>query len=77
MKPRTIEKLLYKIAAILVVAGAVIRILHLSATGLGLYLILAGHLAGVAAILLYMKYVNSLEEQNKTHNQSEKQLEHK
>ncbi|MDX5421915.1 MAG: hypothetical protein LPK07_06800 [Hymenobacteraceae bacterium] len=65
MKQRTIEKLLYKIAALLVVSGAVIRILHLSDNYLGLYLMLAGHILGIIAIFMYMKYVNNLEQKNK------------
>jgi hypothetical protein len=61
MRTRKVEKLLYKVAALLVVAGAIIRIFHLSNTGLGLYLILAGHVAGITAIFMYMKYVNDKE----------------
>ncbi|PRY13713.1 hypothetical protein CLV24_10583 [Pontibacter ummariensis] len=61
MQLRTIEKLLYKIAVLLVILGAVVRFLHLSENYLGLYLILAGHIAGVVAIFLYMKYVNDME----------------
>ena len=61
MKERTIEKLLYKIAVLLVVCGAVVRFLHLSENYLGLHLILAGLITGVIAIFLYMKYENEME----------------
>lgn len=66
MKPRTIDKQLYKLAALLVVVGAVEWILNFSDSHLGLHLILAGHLIGITAIFIYMKYVNDLERNNQT-----------
>ncbi|WP_439880282.1 hypothetical protein ACSX1A_14090 [Pontibacter sp. MBLB2868] len=77
MRTRTIEKLLYKIAAFLVLIGAIIRIMHLSENNLGLYLILAGHVAGVAAIFMYMKYVNDMEQQKHVSKESTQQLSNK
>ena len=62
MKDRSIEKLLYKIAALLVVCGAVVRILGLSENYLGLHLILSGLITGVIAIFMYMKYENEQEQ---------------
>ena len=62
MKDRNIEKLLYKIAVLLVVCGAVVRFLHLSENYLGLHLILSGLITGVIAIFLYMKYENEQEQ---------------
>ena len=73
MKDRNIEKLLYKIAAILVVCGAVVRILGLSDNYLGLHLILSGLITGVIAIFLYMKYENE-QEQKKVAMKDKQQL---
>lgn len=66
MKDRNIEKLLYKIAALLVICGAVVRFLNLSDNYLGLHLILSGLITGVIAIFLYMKYENELEQKRTT-----------
>lgn len=73
MKDRNIEKLLYKIAAVLVVCGAVVRILGLSDNYLGLHLVLSGLITGVVAIFLYMKYENE-QEQKKVDVKDEQQL---
>lgn len=62
MKDRNIEKLLYKLAALLVICGAVVSFLNLSDNYLGLHLILSGLITGVVAIFLYMKYENDLEQ---------------
>ncbi|MEJ8803102.1 hypothetical protein [Pontibacter sp. H249] len=73
MRPRTLEKLLYKAAILLVIAGAFIRFIHAPDSNTGLYLILAGHAAGVAGILLYMKHANEQDRQH--HNTETKQYE--
>ncbi|MFD3003779.1 hypothetical protein ACFS7Z_25710 [Pontibacter toksunensis] len=73
MKDRHVEKLLYKIAAVLVVCGAVVRILGLSDNYLGLHLILSGLITGVIAIFLYIKYENE-QEQNRAAMKDEQQL---
>ncbi|MCX2739566.1 hypothetical protein [Pontibacter anaerobius] len=65
MKDRTIEKMLYKIAALLAVIGIVLRMLLPSENYLGLYLILAGHILGVAGIFMYMKHTNEMEHEQR------------
>ncbi len=62
MKDRIIEKLLYKIAALLVVCGVLACFLNSSGSYFGLHLILSGLITGVIAIFLYMKYENELEQ---------------
>ncbi|GAA4442377.1 hypothetical protein GCM10023188_42010 [Pontibacter saemangeumensis] len=62
MKDRNVEKLLYKVAAVLVLSGIVIRLFILPENFLGLYLTLSGLITGVAAIFLHMKYINELEQ---------------
>lgn len=73
MKDRHIEMLLYKIAAFLIVCGAVVRILGLSDDYLGLHLILSGLITGVIAIFMYMKYENE-QEQKKVAMKDQQQL---
>lgn len=74
MKPRTVEKQLYKVAALLVIIGAVERMMSLSEGYLGLYLILAGHVVGVTAIFMYMKYVNDMEQESQALKEKSRQL---
>ena len=62
MKDRNFEKLLYKLAALLVLSGIIIRLFILPENLLGLYLTLSGLITGVVAIFLHMKYVNVLEQ---------------
>ena len=62
MKDRNFEKLLYKLAALLVLSGIIIRLFILPENLLGLYLTLSGLITGVVAIFLHMKYVNELEQ---------------
>lgn len=75
MKDRIVEKLLYKIAVLLVICGAFIRFLELSENYLGLYLILAGHVLGVVGIFMYMGYVNNMEQKQEAIKRSARQLE--
>jgi nitrate/nitrite transporter NarK len=63
MKDSKFEKLLYKMAALLVVFGAVVRFLNLSDNYLGLHLILAGLIIGAAAIFVQMWHQNQSEQQ--------------
>lgn len=77
MKPRTIEKQLFKIAALLVVIGAFERILGLSENAIGMYFILAGHIVGVVAIFVYMKYINDTERENQAMQDESRRLHHK
>jgi uncharacterized membrane protein YidH (DUF202 family) len=77
MKDRTIEKILYKIAALLAVVGIVLRILQPTDNYLGLYLILAGHILGVAGILMYMKHINEMEQEQESAHKPIKQLQKK
>lgn len=62
MKDRIIGKLLYKIAALLVVCGLLACFLNSSESYFGLHLILSGLITGVIAIFLYMKHENELEQ---------------
>ena len=62
MKDRSIEKLLYKIAALLVVCGILACFFPSSESYLGLHLILSGLITGVVAIFLYMKHENDMEQ---------------
>ena len=71
MKDRNAEKLLYKVAAVLVLSGIAIRLFILPDNFLGLYLTLSGLITGVAAIFLHMKYINELE-----HRESPLEKEH-
>lgn len=66
MKDRNFEKLLYKVATLLVLSGIAIRLFILPENLLGLYLILSGLITGVAAIFLHMRYINETE-QEKAH----------
>ena len=66
MKDRNVEKLLYKVATLLVLAGIAIRLFVLPENLLGLYLILSGLMTGVAAIFLHMRHINETE-QEKAH----------
>lgn len=66
MKDRTIEKMLYKFAALLAVVGIILRVLQPADNYLGLYLILAGHILGVAGILMYMKHINEMEQEQES-----------
>ncbi|OKL42005.1 hypothetical protein [Pontibacter flavimaris] len=77
MKNRTIEKMLYKAAALLAVVGIVLRLLQPAENYLGLYLILAGHILGVAGILMYMKYANEIEQERQTTREPVQQLQKK
>ncbi|MBC5993689.1 hypothetical protein [Pontibacter cellulosilyticus] len=70
MKSRTLEKLLYKAAILLVIIGAFVKFMYSPDSNFGLYLILAGHAAGVAGILLYMKYSCSQERQSQLHKEN-------
>ena len=63
MKDRNFEKMLYKLAALLVLSGIAIRLFILPDNLLGLYLTLSGLITGVAAIFLHMKHINELEQQ--------------
>ncbi|WP_299819656.1 hypothetical protein [uncultured Pontibacter sp.] len=74
MRSRTLEKLLYKAAVLLVIIGAFVKFILSPATNLGLYFILAGHVAGVAGILMYMKYANDLDRQHQAPEENLKQL---
>ncbi|WP_276499012.1 hypothetical protein [Pontibacter litorisediminis] len=62
MKNRTLEKVLYKVAALLALVGIVLWAVQPEGDYLGLYLILGGHILGVAGILLYMKHSNEMEQ---------------
>ena len=73
MKDRNFEKLLYKLAALLVLSGIIIRLFILPENLLGLYLTLSGLITGVVAIFLHMKYVNELE-QKQAHIKEERHL---
>ena len=73
MKDRNFEKLLYKLAALLVLSGIIIRLFILPENLLGLYLTLSGLITGVVAIFLHMKYVNELE-QKQAHINEERHL---
>lgn len=73
MKTRTLEKLLYKAALLLVIAGAFVTFIYSPGSDFGLYLILAGHMAGVAGILLYMKYANNKDRQEQLNRENVKQ----
>ena len=75
MRSRTLEKLLYKAAILLVIAGAAVIFILPPESNLGLYLILAGHAAGVAGILLYMRYANEQERQHQLQNEETRQYE--
>lgn len=75
MRSRTLEKLLYKAAIMLVIIGAFVKFIHSPDSNTGLYLMLVGHAAGVAGILLYMKYANEHERQNQESEEKLKQLE--
>lgn len=77
MKPRTIEKQLFKIAALLVIIGAFERIIGFSENAIGMYFILAGHIVGVVAIFMYMKYVNDTERENQPVKDGSQRLHHK
>jgi nitrate/nitrite transporter NarK len=66
MKDSNFEKLLYKMAALLVVCGAVVRFLDLSDNYLGLHLILAGLIIGAAAIFVQMWHQNQSERRKHT-----------
>ncbi|WP_266202957.1 hypothetical protein [Pontibacter kalidii] len=77
MRNRTIEKMLYKFAALLAVVGIVLRLLQPSDNYLGLYLILAGHILGVAGILMYMKYATEIEQEQKTMQEPVQQMQKK
>ncbi|GAB3536968.1 hypothetical protein GCM10027443_28670 [Pontibacter brevis] len=74
MKDRNIEKLLYKLAAFLVICGAVVRFLHLSDNYLGLHLILSGLITGVVAIFMYMNHENELEQKRAASKERQQQL---
>lgn len=63
MKDRNLEKMLYKVAALLVLSGIAVWLFVLPENLLGLYLILSGLITGVVAIFLHMKYMNELEQQ--------------
>lgn len=77
MKDRTIEKMLYKIAALFAVVGIILRMLQPSDNYLGLYLILAGHIMGVVGIFVYMKHINDIEQEQKAMQEPVKQLQRK
>ncbi|WP_299756568.1 hypothetical protein [uncultured Pontibacter sp.] len=77
MKDRTIEKMLYKIAALFAVVGIILRMLQPSDNYLGLYLILVGHIMGVVGIFVYMKHINDIEQEQKAMQQPVKQLQRK
>ncbi|ARS36427.1 hypothetical protein [Pontibacter actiniarum] len=77
MKDRTIEKLLYKAAALLVICGTLVRILQLSDNYLGLYLMLAGLVLGATGIFRHMGYINSLEQRQKAMKNTAQQLKNK
>ncbi|MBF9251985.1 hypothetical protein I2I11_01635 [Pontibacter sp. 172403-2] len=57
-------KWLYVAAALLIVAGAAVCLLHLSIHDLGMHLVLAGHLFILTAILLQMKQIRDMENRN-------------
>ncbi|PTX12232.1 hypothetical protein C8N40_11430 [Pontibacter mucosus] len=63
MQNRTVEKMLYKVAALLAIVGIILRLTQPSENYLGLYFILGGHILGVAGILLYMKHANETEQE--------------
>ena len=73
MKDRNLEKMLYKVAALLVLSGIAVWLFVLPENLLGLYLILSGLIMGVVAIFLHMKYVNELE-QKQAHINEERHL---
>ncbi|AKD02249.1 hypothetical protein POKO110462_07555 [Pontibacter korlensis] len=77
MIDRTIEKMLYKIAALLAIVGIVLRMLQPSDNYQGLYLILAGHILGVIGILIYMKRTNDMEQEQRNAQEPVQQLEKK
>jgi len=64
MNQQNLTKWLYVVAVLLIIAGAVICLLHLSASDMGLNLILTGHIVILTAILLQIKQMRDIEEQN-------------
>lgn len=64
MNQQNLTKWLYVAAVLLIIAGAVVCLLHLSAGELGLNLILTGHIVILTAILLQMKQMRNMEGQN-------------
>lgn len=77
MKDRVIEKMLYRVAALLAIVGIGLRMVQPSDNYLGLYLILAGHILGVAGILMYMKHANDKEHAQQSMQNPVKQLQNK
>lgn len=64
MNQQNLTKWLYVAAVLLIIAGAVVCLLHLSASDMGLNLILTGHIVILTAILLQMKQMRDMEGQN-------------
>ncbi len=58
MKPTKIINLTYAFAALLIVAGAIIRIFHYFGENTGFYFMLAGFLSGTFTDKLYINYLN-------------------
>ncbi|TPE44087.1 hypothetical protein [Pontibacter mangrovi] len=77
MKEKNIERLLYKLAALLAVVGIALCVLQPSDNYLGLYFILAGHILGAAGIIAHMKRTNDLEHERRTVQQPTGQLQKK
>lgn len=70
MKSGTLEKLLYKAAVLLVIIGALIKFIFIPDSDIGLYLILSGHVVGVACILAYMKQASTRERRAELHHRN-------
>lgn len=77
MRSRTVEKLLYKAAILLVIVGAFIKFILAPDSDSGLYMILAGHVVGVACILAYMKHACNKERRNEIQHQRDKLTHYK
>ena len=77
MRSRTFEKLLYKAAILLVIVGAIVKFILMPESNTGLYLILAGHVVGVACILAYMKHACNKERRNEIQHQRDKLTHYK
>jgi len=61
MNRKSIQRGLYLLAVLMIVAGAVLRIGHLAHHNFDLHLILAGHLLVLTAIFIHIKYVTEAE----------------
>ncbi|SHJ83912.1 hypothetical protein SAMN02745146_0312 [Hymenobacter daecheongensis DSM 21074] len=65
MKPIRFETLLYTVGALLVIAGAVVRIGHLSSAATGFTLLIGGFLLGSVGQLLTFRRTRQLQARNR------------